>query len=64
MSGEAMAQAMRADPLSEARVASGFFTGVPHGLVGNGLLLAAFALAAREQIGAGFFPAPIFSQGF
>jgi len=55
---------MRADPLREAGVASSFFTGIPHGLVGDGLFLAALALAAREQIGAGLFPAPVFSQGF
>jgi hypothetical protein len=41
---------MRADPLRETCVASSFFTGIPHGLVGDGLFLAALAFATREQI--------------
>ena len=64
MGSPAMAQGVRRYMLGDARMESGFFTGVPHGLVGNGLFLAGLALAAGEQIGAGFFPAPIFSQGF
>src|SRR5271157_6111000 len=55
---------MWADPLGETCVASSFFTGIPHGLVGDGLFLSALAFATREQIGAGLFPAPVLSQGF
>src|SRR5450631_4002872 len=63
MGGPAMAQGVGSYMLGNARMSSGFFTGVPHGFVRDGpFFLAALIHATGEEICTRLLPTPILTQ--
>ena len=58
----AVAQGVRRYVLLDARIARGFFTGVPDSLVRHGSVRAAVAFTAGEEVDARLLPAPILAQ--
>ena len=58
----AVAQGVRRYVLLDARIAGGFFTGVPDNLVRHGSVLSAVSSTAGEKVGARLLPAPILAQ--
>src|SRR5258707_9389573 len=64
MRGKAMPERMRPKLFLDTGPNGRRPTGVPHGLVGDGLLAAAIAHLAGKEINAGFLPAPVVTQYF
>src|SRR5258708_5562389 len=57
-----MAQGVRRYMLLDTRIAGGFFTGVPDGLIRDGAVGTAITWVAGKKVGARLLPPPVLAQ--